>query len=99
MKITYTANIIVLKKGGELCVYKCTDKGALAAMEEHHIGGEYYDEEYDEEYSKNFCDDCSERIEFFDDRYMYEGRCVCANCLKELLFEEFSADCRIKDGT
>lgn len=80
-------------------MYKCTDTGALPAMEEHHIGGEYYDEEYNEEYEKNFCDDCNERIDISDDRYMYEERCICADCLKELLFEEFSSDLRIKEGT
>ncbi len=85
-------------------MYKNTDAAAKQAMEAHHIGGEYYDdyegfEQESEDYEKRICSECKEKIDVYDDRYLYDERCVCGNCLKTLLFEEFSDDCRIRDET
>ena len=86
-------------------MYKNTDAAARYAMETHHTGGEYYDDyddfeqEVDDSYEKNICSECKEKIGVYDDRYLYEERCVCGDCLKILLFEEFSDDCRIRDET
>ena len=73
-------------------MYLNSDPAVTAVMETHHIGGEYYPEDG----NSRRCGVCGEVLESNDDCYIYEEVFLCAQCLKQALFDELSEDYRVR---
>ena len=69
-------------------MYLCHTKAAVDAMEQDRLCPHF-------EELKNICEQCGAELDG-DDCYKYEEAILCAECMKESLFEEFGEDYRIR---
>ena len=69
-------------------MYLCHSKAALAAMETDRLTPDYIN-------YGNICDHCGAELDG-DDCYEYAEAILCAECIKDALFEELGEDYRIR---
>ena len=69
-------------------MYLCHSKAALAAMETDRLTPDFVE-------LGNICAGCGAELDG-DDCYEYEEAILCAECIKDALFEEYGDDYRIR---